>query len=414
MHHLFTHKIDIIKNLNYFLVSILPIGLLVGSFISNTIIILIGILFIVEIGVKKKWNFLNETNFYFLIIIYIYLILNSYFISANNESYIKSFGFLRYILLAYALSYYIEKFKEKITRNWYLFFLIVTFDLLIEFLFGKNLLGFEASYPGRLAGFTGNELKIGGYYFGFIFLSLSFLIKKKGYLIYFLSIIFFIVAILIGERSNFLKIFIMYTFFLIFFLKISSLKKFMIIMILFLISFLTIMQIPSLKSKFVNHIFEKNLTSFFTMSKKVELIDVIRSNQHFSHYYVAIQIFKDNPIFGSGFKSFRVESNKEKYKKVVYGASTHPHQFHFELLSELGLIGYFLIICNLIFVIFRQFKKNQKNELYICGMLFIIASIIPIIPSGSFFTSYGATIFFINYSFLIQSKNSNIISSNKS
>ena len=414
MHHLFTHKIDIIKNLNYFLVSILPIGLLVGSFISNTIIILIGILFIVEIGVKKKWNFLNETNFYFLIIIYIYLILNSYFISANNESYIKSFGFLRYILLAYALSYYIEKFKEKITRNWYLFFLIVTFDLLIEFLFGKNLLGFEASYPGRLAGFTGNELKIGGYYFGFIFLSLSFLIKKKGYLIYFLSIIFFIVAILIGERSNFLKILIMYTFFLIFFLKISSLKKFMIIMILFLISFLTIMQIPSLKSKFVNHIFEKNLISFLTMSKKVELIDVIRSNQHFSHYYVAIQIFKDNPIFGSGFKSFRVESNKEEYKKVVYGASTHPHQFHFELLSELGLIGYFLIICNLIFVIFRQFKKNQKNELYICGMLFIIASIIPIIPSGSFFTSYGATIFFINYSFLIQSKNSNIISSNKS
>ena len=89
--------------------------------------------------------------------------------------------------MAYAISYYFEKFKIKILRNWFLFFLLVTIDLAIEFIFGKNILGFESSYPARLASFTGDELKIGGYYFGFIFLALSiFFEKKKIYFGFFL------------------------------------------------------------------------------------------------------------------------------------------------------------------------------------------------------------------------------------
>lgn len=239
---------------------------------------------------------------------------------------------------------------------------------------------------------------------GFIILSLFFLIEKKKYLIYFFSLTFFIVALLIGERSNFIKIFLMYSFFLIFFLKNTFLKKSMVMIFLFLLSFLIIMQTPILKGKFVKHIFNKQLISFIKMDKKAELIDVIKSNRHFSHYYVAIQIFKDNPFFGSGFKTFRIDSYKAKYQKVVDGSSTHPHQFHFEILSELGLVGYILILSNLLFVIFRQIKFRQKNELKICGILFIAASLVPILPSGSFFTSYGATIFFINYSFLIRPK----------
>ena len=38
-------------------------------------------------------------------------------------------------------------------------------------------------------------------------------------------------------------------------------------------------------------------------------------------------------------------------------------------------------------------------------MLFIIASILPLIPSGSFFTTYGATLFWINFAVLVSFKN---------
>ena len=39
------------------------------------------------------------------------------------------------------------------------------------------------------------------------------------------------------------------------------------------------------------------------------------------------------------------------------------------------------------------------------SILFIISYMIPLIPSGSFFSTFYATIFWINYSFLIRNKN---------
>lgn len=403
MRYVLTSK-NYITSLNVILISFLPIGLLIGSLISNLVIFLINVLFIADIHKKKDWNYFNETNFYFLLVIYLYLIFNSFFISENDESITKSIGFIRYILLTYAISYYFKTFHNQIIKIWFLFFLIVSGDLIFEFIFGKNIFGFESFYPGRLTGFTGDEHKIGGFYFGFVFLALSFLFNKKIFLFYFFSLCFFIIAVVIGERSNFIKILIMYLFFFLFFINISYFKKIFVIFIMFIFSFFIILQMPGLKSKYINHIYNDELKLFLNSDQEVEFLDVISSNQHFSHYYVALKIFEENKIFGSGFKSFRLESYKEKYKKEIYGSSNHPHQFHFEILSELGLVGYFLIISNLFFVLYRKIKDKKKNVFSNSALIFIIVSMIPILPTGSFFTSYGATIFFINYSFLIRSK----------
>ena len=81
----------------------------------------------------------------------------------------------------------------------------------------KNIFGYTSDYPGRIASFTGDELKIGGFYFGFILIALTFLSNKDRKLQIFLSLIFFVIALIIGERSNFLKIFIMYSLFFLFF-----------------------------------------------------------------------------------------------------------------------------------------------------------------------------------------------------
>ena len=56
---------------------------------------------------------------------------------------------------------------------WLSLFLIVTFDIIFETIFGYNTLGFQNNFPGRISSFLNNELKIGNYYFGFILLSLS-------------------------------------------------------------------------------------------------------------------------------------------------------------------------------------------------------------------------------------------------
>ena len=180
---------------------------------------------------------------------------------------------------------------------------------------------------------------------------------------------------------------------------------------MFAITLFVINKNSHLKSKFKNHIFTQDLLELFDKSDvnknhlkdELDLKDVISENRHLSHYYIAFLIFKDNYLFGSGFKTFKIESFKERYfqEKNFHGAGNHPHQLHFEILSELGIVGYMLIISNIFYILFRKFKLN-KNFLEKSSILFIVASLIPFLPSGSFFTTFGTTVFFINYSFLLK------------
>ena len=169
-----------------------------------------------------------------------------------------------------------------------------------------------------------------------------------------------------------------------------------------------ILSVPSYKTRFIHQIFNKEFIKVEqTNEKEITYKNIISNNRHLSHYYIATKIIKENTLFGSGFKSFRIESFKEKYQEdKIDGASAHPHQFHFEILSELGLVGYILIMSNIFYVLFRNFSF-RNDFIFKSAFLFIIASLIPFLPSGSFFTSYGATIFFINYSFLIRPNVSN-------
>ena len=399
----------LISKINYFLITILPATLLVGSLISNVTVVLICIFFIFDLILRKENFIFKDKNFYFLILIYFYLILNSFF-SGYPDAFYKSLSFIRFILLAYALSFYFKVFNNSFLKIWALIFIVVTFDILFEFSFGKNILGNESNYNGRIASFTGDELKIGGYYFGFLFICLAFFKDNKK--LFALSfIVFFLIALIIGERSNFLKVSIMYFFYLLFFINISYFKKILIIFLLSILGFLAVTNAPYLKGNYskinilkLNQITQSEYGDYLT--------GLLKNYHHFAHYYTATQIFKENIIFGKGFKSFRVESYNENYFKgkldfsVGLGA-THPHQLHFEILAELGIVGYILILSNLIFVIMRN-KKFNNEFLSKSGTLFIIATLIPMLPSGSFFTSYVATIFFINYSFLIKTNTSNL------
>ncbi len=394
----------IFTKINFYLISLLPILLIVGPLLNNLNITLISIFFIIDLILKRKTKFLFDKNFIFLLIIYFYFILNAIFVSENSSSVIKAFSFIRFILLAYALNFYFKQFRKKILKIWMIVFLIVSFDIIFEYTFGKNILGFSAPYFGRIASFTNDELIIGGFYFGFILITLGFIRSNHQKIFIICSIIFLIVAFLIGERSNFIKIFIMYVLFIIFFSNLSSIYKASFILLMFLGTFLIINNSPVFKGKYVQHIFlNKYEQTFFIPKNKVELL---KHNRHFSHYYTSYLIFKENIFFGSGFRTFRYESFKEKYKvdaSLVNSGSTHPHQIHFEFLSDLGIFGYLLIISNFLIVLFDR-RDNGLSHLQSSSKLFLLASLIPILPGGSFFSTFNATIFWVNYAFLIKNK----------
>ena len=47
---------------------------------------------------------------------------------------------------------------------------------------------------------------------------------------------------------------------------------------------------------------------------------------------------------------------------------------------------------------------KNKNHFSMASMLYVFLSVAPLLPSGSFFTTYGATIFWINFSFILKEK----------
>ena len=385
-----------------FLVAILPISLLIGSLIINLITILVSIIFIFELFIKKKLNFLHDWSFYLLLLLWVSFLINLIFSQDINLSIFRAVGFIRFVFLAQVIRYLFlnndTKYKELILKSWLLIFLVVNVDLLIEYFSGKNILGYKSNLDGRLASFLDDELKIGGYYFGFCLLSLATIYSyfKRDYKIIFgFAVLFLIIAFLIGERSNFIKILFSTIIILFFYFREHKFK-------LLFLSLVSIIVFTSIIYK------NENLKYRYFSQWNV---NNIKTNIYLTHYKTAILVFKKYPFFGSGIKNFRVEVKKiieDKFKndknynnwQVI---TTHPHQINFEILAETGIFGFtcfFLFF--LITFVFAIKKILRSNDIFlIVSTIFCLTYINPLLPSGSFFTSYGATIFWTNYGVMI-------------
>ena len=86
--------------------SIIPLSMILGPSISLINIIIINFLFIYYLYISKDFTFLKNKIIVLLLILYIYLIFNS-FISIDPSIGIKrNLGFLRFILLFLAFNYF--------------------------------------------------------------------------------------------------------------------------------------------------------------------------------------------------------------------------------------------------------------------------------------------------------------------
>ena len=292
-----------------------------------------------------------------------------------------------------------DKFFNTLYKIYIIYLIIISIDVLIEKFYGSNILGYSTDYTGRIASFTNDELII-GYIVSFLFIFSSASIYKKTHYKYFFIILSFIflVSFLIGERSNFIKLFLLmiafYLISLIYFEKLK-LKNFLLIIPIILIllsSFYKITKDTHQGKKFYD-IFNKQW---------------VYNSKHAPHYFTAYKIFLNYPIFGIGINNFYQESSKSEYEntELLYTkgrAANHPHQIYLEIISEVGLVGsiYFLfVIFYPIYISVKNLIKN-KNSSLLSHLLLHIFFVMPLLPSGSFFgTNYGIP-FWFNLSILL-------------
>ena len=136
-----------------YLLAILPISLLSGSLVINLITFVISIIFIFELLIKKKLNFLHDWSFYLLLFLWTSFLVNLIFSQDSSLSIFRVIGFVRFILLVQVIRYLFSindtKYKELILKSWLIIFLVVNLDLLIEYFSGKNILGYKSAIDGR-------------------------------------------------------------------------------------------------------------------------------------------------------------------------------------------------------------------------------------------------------------------------
>jgi hypothetical protein len=89
------------------LISALPAALLSRSAVLNVLILIINFFFILTIIREKKLKFFDNRYFYALFFFWISMLINSIFSIDVLNSAERAFGFVRFIVLVFAINYFL-------------------------------------------------------------------------------------------------------------------------------------------------------------------------------------------------------------------------------------------------------------------------------------------------------------------
>ena len=402
-------KYFIIDNFIIMLLSILPIAIIISPTIVNTTLVTIVLLFFYK---KANWSFFANKYFIFLLIFFLYLVINSFLSKDPLLSIVRVLSYIKFILFSLALAGFLNTNINRgvIFKTWFVIIFIIIIDVYFEKFFDNNIIGIKSSDPQRVASFFNEELIVGSFLFAFSFLVFSIFFEKNIKIYWSLILILGMAIFLSGERAIFLK-YLIYIFISIFLFekRFSFIKKIIFVFIFILlisISFKLSITTKDRQSLLLDTLLSKdNKNTPLTVE---EIKNNLNKIKHFAHYDTAWKIFKDNPFFGSGLKTYRVECSNPDYfnSKIIQSevrCTTHPHQIHFELLSELGIIGYLMFLLFFIYFLYAAIKQYAKNKeiILLNSTIYIFIALIPIIPSGSFFGTLSGVFFFINFGFIL-------------
>ena len=399
------------SSINLLIASIIPF-LIWGPFFPDLIVSISALFFL--------FYLLKNNNFYYFgkkpFIIFLAFCIISSLISLEAKdislSIKSSLFYFRIGIFSCFIWYLIDRDKNILTYFYYvliLCFSALVIDGYIQYFTGVNLSGFKIS-GNRISSFFGNELIMGSYLSRlFPLLFALFLVKKKQkFEIYFIGFLFILVDVLIfmsGERSAFFFLNLSTVFIII---LIKEYQKFRLIT--FIISIICVL-ILSLNSSVLNDRMFKGPAQDMGIIKHSSEA-VIFSKNHDSLIRTALNMFKDQPLFGHGPKMFRVICKDEKYVVGKFPCSSHPHNFYIQLLAETGIIGFLFLLSALIYVFytaFRQFKsiifkqKRLLTDYQVCLLAGILITVWPFSPNGNFFNNWLMIVYSLPVGFYLQS-----------
>ena len=391
------------NNFNAILIFLLIPALISGLFLPNLILFILLIYNLIFFRKELIIIFYEEKKVCLLFISFSIILIFSSFLSVNRYHSFESSA-LYFFFLIYSISL-ISFLSYRKNRIYFLYFsvfifLVLSIDAIYELINGQNIFGYS-SIEGRIAGLFNDRWLIGRYlvYFLPLFIGIFFIehkyISKLLRIFIVTSLVFSTFTILFsGERAAFL-LFSIYCVLCLFFLfnKIKIYKSLLGILILSIV-----LIIPFLFQETSQRLFD----NFFIYLTSMDL----EKNPYYTMWITALNIFKENILFGSGPNNFRFYCMNDLYKLSNLSCSTHPHNIIFQLLSEIGVIGFSYILALFIFLSYSLLKLIFSKKLnieyfgYYSIMLTPMIQLFPFMISGNFFLSWYGIIYYMSISFL--------------
>ena len=394
-----------------------PVLIIIGPLALNCFSIIFSLYALYNFKLFKNLKIFDKKTFIFF---FSFLIFIFPFESIDfKNSFIKYLSFFRFLLMLFGLIIFFEKenninkFFIKIYKTYTLILVVIIIDVIIEYTFGSNIFGNKSYIEHRIASFTNDELIIGYILCFTAIFTLKYIFDStNSYYFFIILSLILTISFIIGERSNFLKLFSCITLFILinyFYLNKFRIKSFLVMIVAFLILSVSFYNLTknTPQGKSLYRLLELNMPDesrvVFNIKKKFFV------SHHAPHYVTAYKIFKNNPIFGIGINNFYMESIKEEYidDRLLYSGgsrgSNHPHQIYLEVVSEVGLVGlvYFLFIFFYpIYLSLKTLKQSQDVNI-LSHLLLHIYFIFPLLPSGSIFGTNTGVPFWLNLTILI-------------
>ena len=410
--------------------------------------------------INFKYNFfIKIILLFFLLVIFSTILsyLKSIYFDLNDPSVLdrllKSIFFFRFFLFL-IIVYFLNSFN---ILNFKYFFVSATFsaivlslDIIYQYIFGFDIVGYKTNHF-RNSGFFGDEEVAGGYLSRFSFFAIFYTIfffKENSYKrIILTTVVICILGVGILFAGNRMPLILFLFGLFMSFLLHLKIKKVILVALLALIAVFTLIILSD--NSYKNYIYSAYNSSYHSVKSLIPFIKhkekkwtkqkIVEENGkkiNKTFYYSvkfesqlrrvilsAVETWKENKIFGNGIKSYRRDCWKLNDRKDIYLGediypgdkdvftggvvypgrknrlcSTHPHNYYFEILTDMGVVGLFSVL--LIGIAFMTFVvKNFKllNQITM-GKSFLAATFIsliletlPLRSTGSIFTTNNAT-----------------------
>ena len=403
--------------------SLIPVSFIGGNMAININIalLLFSVIFLYGKTVFRiKYYFLDK-----LIILFFSLVLFTGFFNdiyfyitdawpntrtLGIHTVLKSIFYLRFLILYLVIRFLIENQILNL-KNFFISCsfcsIFVCLDLYYQLNFGQDIFGYK-TVEGRVSGPFGDELIAGGYVqrfsiFSFFLIPIFFKTNIKKILKFLIPVLFilFFSGIIISVNRMPLILFL-FSIFLITIFEKKTRKYLLPFLIIFPILFLVIFKF--------NERVQSNFNSFYDQVEGMTQIVITKDfkNKNSPQYFKEFSTFYDtwllNKYIGGGIKNFRYychkRNNIDSNSKFI--CNMHPHNYYLEILTDTGLIGFFMVSVIFLIILYISFFKKyftesplKYNHLITPFMFLFLVEIFPIRSTGSFFTTGNTTYLFL-------------------